>query len=272
MTKFTCNGCKRKDFKNSRSLGVHFQHHKRCKQIHYMLKTKNTSKGNKNSHEIHPSTGLSKSGFISSNTSELRPNKYEQIIEETVTNTEPNVLADFDDSTTSSNDINSYVFTNASRVECNLLKILFDMAAPNYAFKEIMNWAKDAYKTGYKFNPKTTSYKNQILHLQKTNNLEYLCPSIKNLVLPNDDLNLQVTCFNFTSLLSALLNDRDLNIMSNLVVNNKDCFAKYESPSGKLGEVNSGYWYQHAYSTMIQDADKDFLLPIIFAMDKNYNI
>ena len=143
------------------------------------------------------------------------------------------------------------------------------MAAPNYAFKEIMHWAKDAYKTGYKFNPKTTSYKNQILQLQKSNNLEYLCPNIKNIVLPNDDLNLQVTCFNFTSLLSALLNDSDLNKMSNLVVNKND---KYQSPSGKLGEVNSGYWYEHAYSTIVKDADKDFLLPIIFAIVQNYHI
>ena len=44
------------------------------------------------------------------------------------------------------------------------------MGAPNYAFKEIMNWAKDAYKTGYKFNPKPqltkikyNSYRNIII-------------------------------------------------------------------------------------------------------------
>ena len=45
-------------------------------------------------------------------------------------------------------------------------------------------------------------------------------------------------------------------------------FCQIESPSSKLGEVNSGYWSEHEYSTIVQDADKDFLLPIIFAMDK----
>ena len=56
--------------------------------------------------------------------------------------------------------------------------------------------------------------------------------------------------------------------MSNLVVNTDDCFSKFESPSGKLGEVNSGHWYNQAYNTVVKDCSKDFLLPIIFAMDK----
>ena len=52
-------------------------------------------------------------------------------------------------------------------------------------------------------------------------------------------------------MLSSLLNDKSIDKMSNLVVNKNDRFAKYESPTGKLGEVNSGSWYQNAYSTMI---------------------
>ena len=56
--------------------------------------------------------------------------------------------------------------------------------------------------------------------------------------------------------------------MSNLVVNHSDYFGKYTSPFGKLGEVNSGYWYQKAYEKMVLDPYKDFLMPIIFAMDK----
>jgi len=226
MTKFTCNGCHRRGFKNSRSLSAHFQHHKQCKQIHYMFITRNTRNEDKHNHRIPSSSGLTQQSTHFSNTFESLPNIDEPIIKETETDDEPNVSADNDDISINSKNKNSYVFTNASRVECHLLKILFDMAAPNYAFKEIMNWAKDAYKSGYKFNPKTTAYKNQILQIQKYNNLEYLCPSLKNIVLPTDDLNLQVTCFNFTTILSALLNDSDLNKMSNLVVNNKRPFCK----------------------------------------------
>lgn len=69
-------------------------------------------------------------------------------------------------------------------------------------------------------------------------------------------------------MLASLLKDKDLNRMGNLVVNKHDRFFKYVSPTGKLGEVNSGQWYQKAYATMIKDSEKDFLLPIIFAMDK----
>ena len=142
------------------------------------------------------------------------------------------------------------------------------MGAPNYAYKEIMNWAKDAYQSGYKFNSKTCGYKNKIMELQKFSNLEFLRPEVKQVVLPKDNLQLQVTCFNFTTMLFELLKDTRLNQMSNLVVNYSDPFGKYTSPSGKLSEINSGYWYQKAYETMVLDPNKDFLMPIIFALDR----
>ena len=53
-----------------------------------------------------------------------------------------------------------------------------------------------------------------------------------------------------------------------MVANEKDPFSKYVSENGKLGEVNSGSWYEQAYKIMDKDPGKDFLLPIIFAMDK----
>ena len=52
------------------------------------------------------------------------------------------------------------------------------------------------------------------------------------------------------------------------MVNVDDSFAKYESPNGILAEVNSGFWYQQAYNNMIKDPNNEFLMPIIFAMDK----
>ena len=148
------------------------------------------------------------------------------------------------------------------------MKLLFDINASNYAFKEIMNWAKNAYHSGYMLNCKTSTYESQMKHLERYSNLQNLRLEIKLVTLPPDNLQLNVTCFNFTSMLSDLMNDKSLNKISNLVVNKEDRFAKYESPNGKLGVVNSGYWYQNAYTTMIQDPVKDFLLPIIFAMDK----
>src|SRR5687767_1254390 len=55
------------------------------------------------------------------------------------------------DSNIQDNISSCFAYTNEIRVETSLLKFLFDINAPNYAFKDIMNWAKDAHCTGYKF-------------------------------------------------------------------------------------------------------------------------
>ena len=86
--------------------------------------------------------------------------------------------------------------------------------------------------------------------------------------MPPDNLVLDVTCYDFSSMLCSLSSNKDTNQLSNLVVNSSDPFAKYTSPNGKLGEVNSGYWYQQAYNNLVIDPANDFLLPIISAMDK----
>src|SRR5688572_29285718 len=67
----------------------------------------------------------------------------------------------------------TFMHTNEIRVENNLLKLVSDMNAPNDAFKNIVDWAKDAFSTGYQFNPKTTNYKNQIKQMENlaTSNL-----------------------------------------------------------------------------------------------------
>ena len=124
-----------------------------------------------------------------------------------------------DDSDSQGGKSYSFAYTNAIRVETSLLKLLFDINAPNYAFKDIMNWAKDAYHTGYMFNCKSTSYESQIKHLETYSNLGFLKLQVKHIILPPDNLQLNVICFNFTSMLSSLLNDIFFNKMSNLVVN-----------------------------------------------------
>ena len=53
-----------------------------------------------------------------------------------------------------------------------------------------------------------------------------------------------------------------------MVVNFRDRFAKYELDDGLLGEVNSGTWYDIAYNSCINAANKDFLCPLILASDK----
>lgn len=135
--------------------------------------------------------------------------------------------------------------------------------------------AQDVHNTGYKFNPKSTNYKSQIKQMKKYSNLKALRPQPKLVHLPsNKDKNhmettpVNVVCCKFTSMLFSLLQDNNLNKIENLVVNKKDYFSKFVPTNGRLGEVNSGTWYNNTYETMVKDTSKDFLLPIIFAMDK----
>ena len=46
-----------------------------------------------------------------------------------------------------------FSFHNNERIETNLLKLVKEINAPDYAYKKIINWARDAYNTGYKFCP-----------------------------------------------------------------------------------------------------------------------
>src|SRR5919107_3880103 len=163
--------------------------------------------------------------------------------------------------------INTFMHTNEIRVENNLLKLVSDMNATNDAFKKIVDWTKDAFSNGYQFNPKTTNYRSQIMQMESYSNLKPIRPFNKDVILPNSlndptDTSLhKVVCCNFTSMLISLLQDKNINGIDNLVVNEKDPFSKYVSDNGKLGEINSGSWYEQAYKKMVKDHDKDLLLP-----------
>ena len=68
-------------------------------------------------------------------------------------------------------------------------------------------------------------------------------------------------------MLASLLNCPNLNKIENLLVNPIDRFAQFKDPDGNLDKVNSAEWYRDTYDDMIVDTDKDFLVPIIFAME-----
>src|SRR5687767_9268127 len=95
-----------------------------------------------------------------------------------------------DDSNIQDSTSNSFAYTNEIRVGTSLLKLLFEINAPNDAFKDIMNWAKDAHCTGYMFNCKLSSYEGQIKHLERYSNLGSLRPQSKIVNLSPNDLQL----------------------------------------------------------------------------------
>jgi hypothetical protein len=162
-------------------------------------------------------------------------------------------------------------YTSGQKHEIELLKIIQSNGAPNGSFQQIMEWAQSAAHDGYDFKPRPKQYERQIAHIERFVGMgacrptEVTVPMYPNLQ-PDDKLD--VVVFDFPSMLASLFECPILNQPENLVVNPNDRFGKYQSPDGRLGEVNSGQWYDTAYDTLVKDPNTDFLCPIIFTMDK----
>jgi hypothetical protein len=159
-------------------------------------------------------------------------------------------------------------FTNAALHEVELLKLLHKIGAPNHAFESLMAWGRAASDHNYHFRPSPQRYESQLRNLTQLVGMTPCRPTIAQVSLEPDNLQLDVVVFPFATMLASLLNCPMLNKMENLVVNPTDRYGRYHSPDGRLGDVNSGQWYQDTYDKVITDPTKDFLCPIIFAMDK----
>ena len=67
-------------------------------------------------------------------------------------------------------------YTVDDQTEIALLEILKDIQAPLYAYKRILLWACKAYQSGYKFQPKRTTYQSQVAHLEQRFQMQKLRP------------------------------------------------------------------------------------------------
>jgi Plavaka transposase len=162
-------------------------------------------------------------------------------------------------------------YTTRREVEIRLLKLCTEMEAPLYAFEEIMKWARHAYDLKYDFQPKQSTYRDQVKKLELWMGMENHRPTEIPVSLPSDkrdeDL-VNVTVFDFRTQLQSLLDDPVLNRDENLVINAEDRFSRYVPPNGRLGECLSGSWYNHAWDEMEKDGICNFMIPIIFYIDK----
>jgi hypothetical protein len=160
-------------------------------------------------------------------------------------------------------------YTAEQFTETKLLKILNDAAAPHFLYQDILNWASEAEHNKYSFCPTRLERSSQVKYLEKWLHLKPCRPETVKLLLPGPVLQaIQVTRFNFTNQLHALLTDPALvGNLNNLDVNRDDPFAKYVPPSGRLSTVNSGAIYNLAYKNRCKKPN-DFLVGIIFACDE----
>ena len=160
--------------------------------------------------------------------------------------------------------------TNARRIEVTLLKILTELEAPLWAFNDIMDWALDAYQTGYNFMPRQSSYQSQMHTLKQWVGMEHMHPTVVDVALPGvrPDDTIPVTTFDFVSQLHSLLADAELNQLDKLVVNRANPFTQYVAPQGLLKETFSGSWYKQAWQHMESHTNCNFMIPIILYIDK----
>ena len=164
-------------------------------------------------------------------------------------------------------------YSVSDHVEIDLLKILHDANTPHFLFKQILDWGKKAKTLNYDFNPARTHRKAQLDYLEKWFGLEYYNAKQVSVTLPGPmELTqpevINVTCFDFTSMLRSLLTDEKLfGNLENLDVNQQNPFAKYNSRNKKISCSNGATWYKNAWDKICKDP-KDFLVPIIFACDE----
>jgi len=188
MTIHKCKGCK-KAFATERGLSTHFQHKHVCKSIHYGIANPNIelndfpsqSKKTSNQKKTAESMIKSEKSFINNiiegytdliNQNEQSyfdfPTNLDSTFDADNNNIESNISGNME-CNLNNNNINpsqTFSYHNDERVESNLLKLMLEIGAPNYAYKNRMNWAQDASKTGYQFNPRAGSYKCQIKKLK----------------------------------------------------------------------------------------------------------
>ena len=156
--------------------------------------------------------------------------------------------------------------------ETKLLQILNDGNAPLYLYKKIIEWTLELCQSNVAVDQllKTREavikqIESKIPFLKKTKSYQ------KEVLLSTDDTPqaVNVTVFDFKSQLLSLINHSSLfNDLDNLDVNPKNRFGKYKSENHIISSVNSGNRYELAYNTLINDPEKDFLMPIIFACDE----
>jgi hypothetical protein len=153
-----------------------------------------------------------------------------------------------------------------------LLKILDEMNAPDYAFSDILDWARSATSANYSFYPRGG--------LSRSRNLDNLFRSLSNstqllptvVSVPSTTTLLQrapcdVIAFDFVPQLRNLLQNRSIMIPENLVIDLDNPLCRYEPSDKRLGEAISGSVYREAYDHFISQPTRQLFVPIIQWID-----
>ena len=154
------------------------------------------------------------------------------------------------------------------------------MEAPDYLFKEVIDWASHAKALNYNFCPTHSTCASVINDLKIHFNMDNLKPIISEVKLEAVIDRVSVVSFDFLEQLTALLTDTSLMHPDNLVLNpaiTKDdgsvdyspWFLSYECPEKVLDEVLSGRWFRDTVALLAKNPN-DFICPLILYIDKTF--
>ena len=149
--------------------------------------------------------------------------------------------------------------------------LLDSLACPDYAFEEILNWARNSYLSGFDFNPKCKKRSGNLKWMYESiHNSFQMLPSLKTIDLP-DPLphasTMDVIYYDFVPQILSLLQDKELMSATNLVLDPTNPLAMFLPDDGRLGEALSGSVYKTLYHELVKDPSKQLLCPLICYTD-----
>ena len=164
-----------------------------------------------------------------------------------------------------------FMFTTDQKWTIALLKILDDMNAPDYAFTDVLSWARDAHADGYSFYPDGgLSRMRSVDVLFKTmKNAKRLLPSVTTIIVPHGPPR-EIITYEFAPQLLHLLQNPKIMTSDNLLIDLQNPLAQYQSPNGELGDALSGSVYRNAYTRFITNPTREFFVPIIQWVDRTH--
>jgi hypothetical protein len=149
--------------------------------------------------------------------------------------------------------------------------LLDDMECPDYAFQRIMDWARNCFKAGFDFSPKSkTRLGNLKWMYDSLHNSEQMMPNVVSIQLPDplpDVKSMDVICYDFVPQLLSILQNEEMMSANNLVLDPNNPLSMYKPQDNQLGEALSGSVYQGMYSRLVTDPSKQFLCPLICYTD-----
>ena len=153
----------------------------------------------------------------------------------------------------------------------DLLKVLDNMNAPDYAFKDILVWARGANSANYSFNPPGGLSRSKSIDLlfNAMPNARQLLPSIVPIACEDGSAS-NVIVFDFVPQLLSLLQNPSSMIQENLVIDVTCPLKPYQNPNGMLGEALSGSVYAAAYARYITQPHRQLFVPIIQWIDRTH--